>query len=240
MPVSVARQIADSTNTEHCLQSITPVERREGLLRLYRRWNGMQPGSFGVSLLTASLAEEERRQRESIDLVWTGPDSRVIPVRQTEPVLLEMIHAAQKRLLVVSYAVYKMTAVRSALCEAIARGVAVRMVLDVMDPAEIDGYNPLFAVGGELLRRAEVLYWPRELRKPNSEGKRGLLHVKCVVADGRKLFLSSANLTEQAFRLNMELGILLSGTRYPAEVEEHFHELQTLGVLQRLKDPEST
>ena len=37
-------------------------------------------------------------------------------------------------------------------------------------------------------------------------GKLGILHVKCVVGDGRWLFLSSANLTKYAFSLNMELG----------------------------------
>ena len=39
--------------------------------------------------------------------------------------------------------------------------------------------------------------------------KVGILHVKCAVADGEWLFLSSANLKQQAFTINMELGMLV-------------------------------
>jgi phosphatidylserine/phosphatidylglycerophosphate/cardiolipin synthase-like enzyme len=47
------------------------------------------------------------------------------------------------------------------------------------------------------------------------------------------MFVSSANLTEQAFRLNMELGVLIGGTRHPRDVEEHFAELASSGILRR-------
>ena len=66
------------------------------------------------------------------------------------------------------------------------------------------------------------------------EGRRGSLHVKCVVADSARMFVSSANLTEQALRLNMELGILLGGTRHPREVDDHFADLAGRGVLRCL------
>jgi len=56
--------------------------------------------------------------------------------------------------------------------------------------------------------RVDGGYWPRENRKADGLSKLGILHVKCVVGDGRWLFLSSANLTKYAFSLNMELGVL--------------------------------
>jgi phosphatidylserine/phosphatidylglycerophosphate/cardiolipin synthase-like enzyme len=55
-----------------------------------------------------------------------------------------------------------------------------------------------------------------------------------VVADAEKIFVSSANLTEQALRLNIELGVLIAGTRHPRKVENHFAELATGRVLRRL------
>jgi phosphatidylserine/phosphatidylglycerophosphate/cardiolipin synthase-like enzyme len=55
------------------------------------------------------------------------------------------------------------------------------------------------------------------------------------VADSQRISISSANLTEQAFRLNMELGILIAGTRFSGEVDEHFTELAGRGVLRRLR-----
>jgi PLD-like domain len=42
------------------------------------------------------------------------------------------------------------------------------------------------------------------------------LHAKCAVIDSNLLFLSSANLTEFAFNLNMELGVLIKGGSLPA------------------------
>ena len=44
-----------------------------------------------------------------------------------------------------------------------------------------------------------------------------------AVADGRWLFLSSANLTEYAFTLNMELGLLNTGGDLPGQIEQHFN-----------------
>ena len=47
----------------------------------------------------------------------------------------------------------------------------------------------------------------------------GILHVKCAVADGEWLFLSSANLTQQAFTINMELVMLVRGGTMPERLE---------------------
>ena len=45
---------------------------------------------------------------------------------------------------------------------------------------------------------------PSDLR--DTGGRSGLMHVKTIVADSQVAFLTSANLTEAAFELNMELG----------------------------------
>jgi cardiolipin synthase len=68
-------------------------------------------------------------------------------------------------------------------------------------------------------------------RKQADEGRVGILHVECAVADGRVIFLSSANLTEYAFTLNMELGLLVTGGQLPGQVEAHFDHLIGTGVL---------
>ena len=73
--------------------------------------------------------------------------------------------------------------------------------------------------------------WPIEGRFKGGTGKPGLLHVKCAVADGRSLFLSSANLTEQAFSINMELGTLITGGTTPAQVKAHFGKMIESGTL---------
>ena len=51
------------------------------------------------------------------------------------------------------------------------------------------------------------------------------------MADGKRLFLSSANLTEYAFSINMELGILFTDGASSVEVEAHFGKMIEAGLL---------
>ena len=44
----------------------------------------------------------------------------------------------------------------------------------------------------------------------------------------------SANLTEQAFTINMELGVLLTGGPLPAQVEQQFDGLIGVRVLEKV------
>ena len=48
------------------------------------------------------------------------------------------------------------------------------------------------------------------------------------------LFVSSANLTEYALTLNMELGVLVRGGSLPPRVADHFTRLIERGVLERV------
>ena len=81
--------------------------------------------------------------------------------------------------------------------------------------------------------RASIYYWPLDRRENDAAGRHGILHVKCAVAHGRKLYLSSANLTEYAFTVNMELGVFIVGGNLPGQVEKHFDRLIQAGVLVR-------
>ena len=58
--------------------------------------------------------------------------------------------------------------------------------------------------------------------------------MKCAVADGEWLFLSSANLTQQAFTINMELGMLVRGGTMPKRVEQQFERLIQSDILEVL------
>jgi hypothetical protein len=49
-----------------------------------------------------------------------------------------------------------------------------------------------------------------------------LSHPICVVADGRRIFPSSDNLTEYALSINRELGVLITDGSPPSQVEAHF------------------
>jgi phosphatidylserine/phosphatidylglycerophosphate/cardiolipin synthase-like enzyme len=140
-----------------------------------------------------------------------------VPLRQTEQALLQVIDSAGQRLTVVSYAVYRIPRICEALVRAADRGVAISVVVE--SPDRVEGqkaYSTLAALGPSVAGRCGVYVWPVEKRFRDGAGRPGILHVKCAVADAQWLFLSSANLTEYAFTLNMELGVLMRGGRCPA------------------------
>ena len=140
-----------------------------------------------------------------------------------------------QRLTVVSYAVYRIPRIRDALIAAAHRGVNIRFIIET--PNRIEGqneYDCLLALGQNVAAVASIYYWPQELRARDENGKIGILHVKCAVADGSRLFLSSANFTDYAFTINMELGLLVTGGQLPGQVERHFERLIEVGRLLRV------
>jgi phosphatidylserine/phosphatidylglycerophosphate/cardiolipin synthase-like enzyme len=48
--------------------------------------------------------------------------------------------------------------------------------------------------------------------------------VKCLIADRKEAFVSSANLTDYALEMNMELGLLVHGV-LTSRLAEHFNQL---------------
>jgi len=191
------------------------------------RWRGLAPDlpscQAAMILRVAAMAEQAHRKKQAVELVWTGPAADAGPFRRTEQAILQVLDSAQQRITLVSYAVYKIPRIADALVRAARRGVQIRVVVET--PTRIEGqgeYNTLQALGADVATCAAVYYWPKEKRAMAEGGKIGILHVKCAVADGRWLFLSSANLTEYAFSINMELGTLITGgsTSLPWQLTE--------------------
>lgn len=195
----------------------------------------LSPQAVALALLAAAASEKARQEHQAVELVWTGPDTQVIPLRRTEQAILQVIDSASRRLTVVSYAVYNIPRICEALIRAANRGVAIAVIVESPDRLEGQNtYNTLRALGAAVAERANVYLWPLDRRERDGDGKPGILHVKCAVADGRWLFLSSANLTEYAFTLNMELGLLLVGGGLPVQVETLFEQLIADTVLARV------
>src|SRR4051794_23199993 len=221
-------------------QIVPSPHHRSLVVAFLDRWDRdaacVPPQSVAAALLTASLAETAHREGQSVELVWTGPDVGVVPLRRTEQAILQVIDSAGRRLLVVSYAVFNVPRICEALVRAPDRGVAITVVVE--SPDRIEGrkaYSTLAALGPTVAGRCGVYVWPVEGRFRGGMGKPGVLHVKCVAADGRWLFLSSANLTEYAFSINMELGVLITGGEHPALVEGLFQQLIGAGLLEVVK-----
>jgi hypothetical protein len=91
-------------------QAVPSPHHRSLVVTFLDRWRAqagdIPPEAVAASLLTAVLSERERREGQSVELVWTGPDVGVVPLRRTEQVVLQVIDSSSERLLIVSYAVF--------------------------------------------------------------------------------------------------------------------------------------
>ena len=72
-------------------------------------------------------------------------------------------------------------------------------------------------------RAPEVFYDPRSLAA--SETTRSALHAKCIVVDGQKALVTSANFTEAAQERNIELGLLLHSGPVAERIERQLQGL---------------
>ena len=221
------------------LQCLPTPDFRDATADFLDLWQS-SAGSVGaeavaVALATAAKSEHDHRHDETVEIVWTGPELAETRFRRTEQAILQVLNSATLRITLVSYAVYKIPFICDALVRAARRGVRITVIVETPDRlAGESEYNTLQALGPEVAACCSVFYWPKEKRAQSDAGKVGILHVKCAVADGNSLFLSSANLTDYAFTINMELGLLVTGGKVPAQVERHFERLIESGSFLRV------
>lgn len=145
--------------------------------------------------------------------------------------LLDLIRTARRTLYVVTFAAYKIPALQKAMLEAATRhGVEISLIFESQDAGKM-AFAAIKAVGDELEALSKIYVWPPDKRLKDAAGRRGSLHAKCAVADEDVLLVSSANLTEYALNLNMELGLLVRGGDLPGRVVRHLQQLVEEKVL---------
>jgi phosphatidylserine/phosphatidylglycerophosphate/cardiolipin synthase-like enzyme len=214
----------------------TPVLEK-GALQLADAWgeSSLSSDAIAFGLRAAQAAAATERERETIDLVWTGPKSKQVAVMRNDEALYEVVKTAQEQLLIVSYATYQMPDLLVQLSKAVDRGVSVDLVLEFHggNADQPQEWDPVKGLGGALPDGVQVYQWPVETREQTDWGKVGYLHVKAAVGDRKTAFVSSANLTVYAMEMNMELGVLVRGGDVPARIAGHFAALIDEGTLER-------
>lgn len=209
---------------------LTQAEVRGMVGDLMEAWRSsstaITPQELAWSLRAASRMDEAHRARQSLELVWTGPTPESSTLRRTDQALLELIESARTELIMTTFAAYKVPTICTALVAAIEREVQVVLILESARASEGKvTFDPMDAFPMQVLQRVGVYAWPLDKRAVDSQGRHGSLHAKCAVADGTTAFISSANLTEYAMSLNMELGLLVKGGNLPRALSAHLRSL---------------
>jgi phosphatidylserine/phosphatidylglycerophosphate/cardiolipin synthase-like enzyme len=192
--------------------------------------------SLGCALRTCATVYSKLRAEQKVDLLWAGPaPASAMPARRIDQALYDMISAAQKDILLITFAAHKIHRLAEALASASRRDVRIRLLLEFGAYSQNQlSHDALKAFPLDLQCKAEVFYWPLEKRELNVFGKPGKLHAKAAVVDDRAM-LSSANLTDDAFLRNFELGALFTGGEMPNKLRQYFDHLVANGTLVRWK-----
>jgi cardiolipin synthase len=168
-------------------------------------------------LLGASYGCTSKSKNESTELVWTGPDANLFPVRRTEQVLLDIINSAQETLFIVSFVLVNIPTVEDAIEKAVKRGVDVCMLLESEDKEASSSFFSTIKRLHTNIPKIKLYIWPRENRE-STQGGFARVHAKCAVADKRQAFITSANLTSAALDKNIEMGIRIEGGSIPENI----------------------
>jgi hypothetical protein len=195
------------------------------------------------ALLLEAIASERGSPADNgaIELVTSGPDI-VGATRDTGVVMRELFGTAESRVLVVGFAVHQGREIFAALAERMQHrpDLSVRLCLDVRrapgDTTKSDALLLRFVTrftrdewpGSRL---PDLFYDPRGLAETVD---RASLHAKCVVVDGARALVGSANLTEAAQLRNIEIGLLVTSSRIATALESHIQSLIAANHLHRI------
>ncbi|OUS30677.1 phospholipase [Gammaproteobacteria bacterium 45_16_T64] len=185
----------------------------EGVLTEWERLGSTNDELAGL-IAGVSFGYIEERNREKVDLVWTGPDLNQFPVRRSEQVLLDVINSANDSLFIVSFVLINIPSVEGAIAEAVERGVDVRMLIESEDKENSSDFRETVARLNDVIPGIILYVWPRENREDAGVGF-ARVHAKCAVADKNIAFVTSANLTSAALDKNIEMGVHIVGGSIP-------------------------
>jgi phosphatidylserine/phosphatidylglycerophosphate/cardiolipin synthase-like enzyme len=224
-------------NQAKLLATVHSPQAKSKLSKLLDCWRQdypqVSPQALAISLQSTLMTIESAR-KPSVELVWTGPEINS-SLRCTDQALLELINGAKHRLILVSFAVYKIQAIVDAIEEAIRRGVEVVICLeDVEESRGKIGYSTTKPFSSSIFRLAEFYRWPIEKRPHTQDDRFGSLHAKVAVADRAKVFISSANLTEYAMDMNIEIGVMIENTNIGEQIDNLITDLLIRGIFRKM------
>lgn len=196
-----------------------------------------------LAIIEAVLAERAKWDRPAPELVWTGPEGTHAAARDTAVVLRELFESARSRVVLAGYSFLNATDVLGPLHATMAmHALEVIFFVDVKQP-DLAVADPE-ARGQAELERFLTDNWPFGAPFPRVYcDRRALrrgppwcsLHAKCVVVDGERALISSANFTSRAQERNIETGVLIQDPSFSSYLERQWLSLVQDGLVLGLK-----
>ena len=159
-------------------------------------------GMFAVGMGTKSIHE---KNKNNLEIVWTGPRNISAGIRNTKPVIEEMLKSAKvdETVTIVDYMITSNAeSIVDELKSCLNDGVKVDMILDNNSKNRMH-LKKCFA--------EKSLTRPRILIRKEKESNFYKVHAKMIIVGNREMLLTSANLTELGTEVNFEMGLLVRG-----------------------------
>lgn len=225
----MAEDIAATASYDDFCKKLRTLEGRShryAIRELKKTWQSFKdvsPEAIAAGLKASAETAGLKEKQESLDLVWTGPNTGLVPCRHTEQVLLEVISSATQRIFLVSFVGFNIPSIQNALNEVAASGVRVCILLESskqhggqLDVDSIHEYK-------DSIPKAKIYAWQHQ--QSSKSRWNGVVHAKCAVSDGLLAFITSANLSKAAMDRNMELGVMIRGGSIPDRLDKHLTAL---------------
>ncbi len=204
--------------------------------RLRTSWaaaSELSPAQIAAAFKGAAEVAALINRTGAIELVWTGPKTGLIPTRRTEQVILEIIETAKADVFLVTYVFHRAPSVVEALNAAVDRGVNTSILLESSTGHGGVIVGDTVKTMAEAVPGATVYVWDPASKGADGDLLSASVHAKCIVADRKLAFITSANLTSAALERNMELGVLIRGGPVPERLQLHLNALVTTNVIKR-------
>lgn len=185
-----------------------------------------------LAIVEAVLTERTSAAlRSSLELVWTGPEGNDGKARDTAVVLRNLFESAQDRVLLAGFSFKKGEEALRPLHESMVRGVNATFFIGIKQPespVDPDAYaqrsfDSFLEQRWPFGQPVPKLYCDRRSLYPGPPWSS--LHAKCVVVDGERALVSSANFTERGQERNIETGVLIRDESFASLLERQWMSL---------------
>jgi len=247
---SALRSLADSINSGRLAPPFNAISLQRYLpqwecspvaeeLHSFSSATSNSPGLAHLLYVLADAKAEFEKASSKIELVWSGPEMPGAASRDTSVVVRELFSAADLSVLVAGFSISHGSEIFSSLAQRMIQipNLRVRMFLNVAREDDRTSNEELLHSFYLLFKSKhcpwpnlpQVFYDPRALETAFS--RRASLHAKCLVVDGAKCFVSSANFTQSGQARNIEVGVLIEDTNLATSLHDQFELLITHGLL---------
>jgi hypothetical protein len=199
--------------------------------------DGISPACVSTVLRTAvSIRAEERLDRPSVEICWTGPGAEGPLVTRNAAAIERLLKECRDtgEILLVGYSLTVsqgslMEDIVTLLVDASRRRARIQVVLH--KDAEAHNKAELMKTWDVFARKPEVYTWEPPADHPFTK-----LHAKCLVVDRLQMLVTSANFTFHGLESNIELGVLVRSQPLASAVHERFDHLIRSKVLRKWED----